>query len=97
MSARFRIVLPHRARVFSNTATAEGATVPVNILKDGADPPLKPIEEYPEWIKTLGATGKTKAELLRMEDDQRTMDDDARLLKLVNRERIKELNESKIR
>jgi hypothetical protein len=33
-------------------AQAQGV-VPVNYMVDGQDPPLRPIEEYPDWLSTI--------------------------------------------
>lgn len=65
---------------------------PVNIFKDGTDPLLKPLADYPSWVASLHKRPLTFAELERL-GDARTDAQDDRLLKLVNRKRIKEKNQ----
>ncbi len=67
-------------------------TIPINILKDGTDPPLQDISSYPESFHQLHVSGKTLTELLRMDEDMRSMEEEQRLLKLYNRHRIRERN-----
>ncbi|ETW10084.1 hypothetical protein H310_00470 [Aphanomyces invadans] len=69
---------------------------PVNILKDGTHPELKPREEYPEWLFTLLDPKPTLGELERKGyDNLETMEDKRRLIKLSYRKAIKEKNNSK--
>ncbi|KDO31458.1 hypothetical protein SPRG_04073 [Saprolegnia parasitica CBS 223.65] len=69
---------------------------PVNILKDGAHPELKPREEYPEWLFTLLEPKPTLGELERKGyENLESMEDKRRLIKLSYRRAIKEKNASK--
>jgi len=69
---------------------------PVNILKDGEHPELKPREEYPEWLFTLLEPKATLGELERRGyDNLETMDEKRRLITLSYRKAIKEKNSSK--
>lgn len=40
----------------------------LNITKGGSDPPLKPDEEYPEWLWELAQPERTLADLRRKEN-----------------------------
>ncbi|OQR98454.1 hypothetical protein ACHHYP_08621 [Achlya hypogyna] len=69
---------------------------PVNILKDGTHPELKPREEYPEWLYTLLDPKPTLGELERKGyDNLETMEEKRRLITLSYRKAIKEKNASK--
>ncbi|CAK4076792.1 unnamed protein product [Aphanomyces euteiches] len=69
---------------------------PVNILKDGSHPELKPREEYPEWLFTLLEPKPTLGELERKGyDNLESLEDKRRLIKLSYRRAIKEKNTSK--
>lgn len=46
---------------FAEDVVARG----INIKKGGNDPPLKPIDEYPDWVQTLSVPPKTLYELKR--------------------------------
>lgn len=47
----------------------------LNINKGGSDPPLKPDEEYPEWLWKLATREKTLAELRRASSETLTQED----------------------
>ena len=47
----------------------------LNINKGGVDPPLKPDDQYPDWLWKLSSSGKTLAELNRADDDSLDFDD----------------------
>jgi large subunit ribosomal protein L54 len=47
----------------------------LNINKGGSDPPLKPDEEYPEWLWKLATPEKTLGELRRTDSESLTYDD----------------------
>lgn len=70
-------------------------TIPINIFKEGTDPELQDVSSYPECFHNLHASGKTLTELLRMDEDMRSMEEEQRLLKLYNRHRIREKNAMK--
>lgn len=43
----------------------EAVAVGINIKKGGADPPLKPDEEYPAWVQNLATAEQSLYELQR--------------------------------
>lgn len=75
-------------RLFSS-----GKFSPVNILKEGTDPELKSAEEYPEYLQNLHKPLPTLAQLERI--TERTMEEEDRFIKLINRMRIKANNTSR--
>ncbi|CAM9467213.1 unnamed protein product [Ascophyllum nodosum] len=46
--------------------------IPINYLKDGEDPPLKPDGEYPEWLFKMQMS--SLAHLRRKKEDDYTME-----------------------
>ncbi len=77
---------------FSTSATENPLfnVAPVNILKDGTDPVVGPLSDYPEWVQTVHLPKKGYGPLQRIEE--RTFEEECRFLKLVNRRRIKTKN-----
>lgn len=55
----------------------------------------RPATEYPSWLQSLTKPGKTLGELKRTPVEDRTYNDDLRLLKLSSRAAIKSVNFSK--
>ncbi|CAM9825965.1 unnamed protein product, partial [Sphacelaria rigidula] len=64
--------------------------VPINYLKDGKHPPIKPDEDYPNWLWELPQMSKAK--LSRIPEEEMTIKQMRRLLQLQNRDRIKDQN-----
>lgn len=85
---RMRQQSPQLMRLCSSTQFS-----PVNILKEGSDPELKSAEEYPDYLQTLHQPQPTLAQLERM--TERTMKEEDRFIKLINRMRIKANNTSR--
>lgn len=52
----------------------------LNMLKGGADPPLKPDAELPDWLWELAAPPKTLNELKRSQEEALSSADVSRLL-----------------
>ena len=78
---------------------SEGVVRGLNIFKDSPDEvQVKPDSEYPDWVFTLHLPRATYDELAAQHERDPTslpMSDQKRMLKLWNRRRIKEWNESK--
>lgn len=64
----------------------------LNISKGGSDPPLKPDEEYPDWLWRLAHPERTLGDLRRAERSTLGFEETRRLEKLENRDRIRNLN-----
>lgn len=73
-----------------------GDPIAINYLKAGKDPVMKEDSEYPDWLFTVMDPKPTKRELeLKLENEGKiamTLQELRRLVKLTNRERIKEHN-----
>ncbi|KAI5081559.1 hypothetical protein GOP47_0001302 [Adiantum capillus-veneris] len=63
-----------------------------NILKEGADPSIRPDSEYPTWLFPLLNRPLPLSELDRLNPETMTMPELQRFVKLDNRRRIKENN-----
>ncbi|MCO5604032.1 hypothetical protein L7F22_058189 [Adiantum nelumboides] len=63
-----------------------------NILKEGADPPIRPDSEYPTWLFPLLSRPLPLSELDRRNPETMTMPELQRFVKLDNRRRVKENN-----
>lgn len=66
--------------------------VPINYLKDGQHPAIKPDEEYPEWLWHLPQMSKAK--LSRIPEEEMTVEQQRRFLQLKSRDDIKDQNAS---
>eukprot|EP00904_Undaria_pinnatifida_P012733 jgi/Undpi1/8590/HiC_scaffold_25.g11055.m1 len=66
--------------------------VPINYLKDGKDVPIKPDEEYPDWLWNMQLP--SLARLKRTKEDDYTLDQFRRFVQLDSREKIKRQNRS---
>ena len=66
-----------------------------NILKEGADPPVRPDSEYPNWLFSLLDRPLALSELERRDAQSMTMHELHRFVKLENRRRVKENNSLK--
>ncbi|GAQ91299.1 hypothetical protein KFL_007610020 [Klebsormidium nitens] len=71
---------------------ATGRTIGANIHKEGSDPPHKPDSEYPAWVFKLTNRKPPLSELRRKKPETLTDQEVLRLLKLSNRQKIKEAN-----
>ncbi|XP_059655983.1 uncharacterized protein LOC132302984 [Cornus florida] len=69
--------------------------VGANILKDGADPKIFPVSEYPDWLWHLVDKRSALSELRRKNIETLPYTDLRRFVKLDNRARIKENNSVK--
>jgi hypothetical protein len=77
-------------RLFSSAAKN---TVPINILKAGADPVLKPsYADYPAWLETLATPPAALVDLAAKPWEQLTAVEKRRYFKLDNRDSIKKRN-----
>ena len=65
----------------------------LSIYKGQEPPVVLPTEEYPEWMNTISKSQKTLAHLRRMPNDDATLADIQRYLKLQRRNKIKTNNE----
>ncbi|CAM9397650.1 unnamed protein product [Heterosigma akashiwo] len=73
-------------------STKVGEPVPINFLKDGQDPLIKPDSDYPEWLWGLKLT--SLADLKKAEKiDEISTPDLKRYWRLLNRSKIKEKND----
>ena len=76
-------------------AMKPGTKLPAGLsIYKGEDPPvaLKP-EEYPEWMKDLSKPLPSLAQLRRMPNEDATLEDVQRFLKLQRRSHIRQQNE----
>ena len=68
----------------------------LNILQGGSDPALRADGEYPDWLWTihepLPSLGALQAKVLEVGGDALSDDEKRRMLKLWNRQRIRERN-----
>jgi len=71
---------------------APGQTIPVNIMKAGADPVTLPKSEYPEWLFELTKPEETEKELLQRKDEVTWKSGGAKYFRRKNRQRIKDNN-----
>lgn len=63
----------------------------LNTQKNGTDPSLKADEELPGWLFELASPPKTLNELRRSKEELHP-EEEARLVKLENREKIRSTN-----
>eukprot|EP00250_Pteridium_aquilinum_P031696 c44082_g1_i1 orf=116-532(+) len=68
------------------------AVLGANILKEGADPPIRPDTDYPDWIFALLRRPLPLSELERRDPEAMTMPELQRFVKLDNRRRVKDNN-----
>jgi len=69
----------------------------LNIMKEGADPAIRPDSEYPEWVWTLHKPLPTLEDLkvrYAAEPDAMSDEDKRRLIRQWNRKRIKDANKA---
>lgn len=70
----------------------------LNIMKDGADPPIKDDSEYPDWVfeltRSRGSLEELKAKEIA-EPGSLSKEEQRRLIRLWNRDRIKQGNAMK--
>ena len=90
---------PAAGEASSVADNSEGVVRGLNIFKESPDEVrVKPDSEYPDWVFTLHLPRATYDELAAVHERDPTslpMWDQKRMLKLWNRRRIKEWNESK--
>ena len=65
----------------------------LSIYKGQEPPVVLAAEEYPEWMKSLGAPLPSLAQLRRMSNEDATESDIQRFLKLQRRNAIRQRNE----
>lgn len=65
------------------------------MMKGGADPPMMPDAEYPAWLWQLAEPRPPLSQLRRVEEDELTLEQQQRRLKLENREHIRTQNVSR--
>eukprot|EP01084_Bolivina_argentea_P135173 238246_1 len=97
MSSQGRSVLSSSFRWFTRKAAVSPSTgrkstfttyVPVNYLKNGKDPELKPLKEYPDWIQNVRLLNLT--EIKKKGYENLTLSEKRRHWQLIQREKIKE-------
>lgn len=71
------------------------AVLGVNILKEGADPAIRPDADYPTWLSDLLHRPIPLSELERRNPEMMTTPELQRFVKLDNRRRVKENNSLK--
>ena len=69
-------------------------SVPINLMKEGADPPILPDEEYPEWVWGLAEPLPTLQDLQdkvsEVSFDGLTTSEQKRMMKLAHRKEMAE-------
>lgn len=76
----------------------DGSQVLPGFLADGKDPEVRPDSEYPDWVLTLHEPLPSLEDLKEMyvqDPEGMSEDNTRRMIKLWNKARIKESNESK--